>query len=136
MKNKLEIYTALAAKETLVASNGDKCKIVEGNLFATETDLFVDWSFMQPANWQIYEEPKWYENIPESGVLCWVSNSDKGIHSTNKTIVAIINDYQINSPYKYNFISVISTRHLEAEPLTKQEIQIFMAHAPKDKDNK
>jgi hypothetical protein len=54
---------------------------------------------------EIHHEPKWYENIPEQGVLCWVSDvigNKTNIHLITKYIQ--MNEFPYvtkNSCYKY-----------------------------------
>ena len=51
--------------------------------FSKETDKFiseacVDEGFIELETWKKYlPEPKWYENIPEQGVLCWVWDDEE-----------------------------------------------------------
>lgn len=65
------------------------------------------------------EKIKWYENIPEGGVLCWVSN--------NQDITAITHTFMDVKKY-----GNCNKTYLEAEPLTKQEIQVFMDNTPEN----
>ena len=108
MKNQREIYEALLAGETLISVNFIKVKLKDDNLDITsikETHI-SNAIFKNPNEWQIYKEPKWYENFPDGGVLCW--------HHRELCIV---------SNPSWSGLK-------EAKPLTKQEIQIFMDNAP------
>jgi len=118
MKNQRVIYEALLAGETLTRKEtgyDHKVKLNE-NGFVIWADAgtaaiktFDDYGF-----WQIYKEPKWYENIPDGGVLCWQDYRDgeRGLHPV---IVRSETDMHDNSNYS---------------PLTKQEIQVFMDNIP------
>ena len=121
MKNQREIYEALLAGETLISSNGVKAKFnKEGELVSREPHNYLLEAFDNSGDWQIYKEPKWYENIPDGGVLCWVTDACMR-HPE------IIYKYVTGSlgPYKST-----ETGWSNAEPLTKQEIQVFMDNAP------
>ena len=74
MSNQREIYEALLAGETLISDTQIKVKLgIAGNLInANHNSLFAT-MFARPYEWQIYKEPKWCENIPDGGVLCWCS---------------------------------------------------------------
>ena len=122
MKNQREIYEALLAGETLDAKDfiNEKVKLNERGRLVNQNGDLSEQLFAVPANWSIYKEPKWYENIPDGGVLCWV-NGEK--------IVDSITDY--DSDFKNRFTSANDNFH-SAKPLTKQEIQVFMDNAPED----
>ena len=108
MNNQREIYEALLAGETLIHEGGMKAKLINGRFISSDYYLSQPY-FYTTDNWQIYKEPKWYENIPEGGVLCWY----------NKYICVIYIADQLAAKHKYT-------------PLTKQEIQVFMDNAPED----
>ncbi len=89
-----------------------------------------DWEKFSQAhtaqfNWHSYDyriapEPaKWYENIPRDGVLCWVTEG----------AASIITDYDIefDNPFTSD-----NDNFAHADPLTKQEIQVFMDNAPEE----
>ena len=52
--------------------------------------------------------PEWYENIPEHGVLCWVSDTDKNIR-------IIIDRITVKKKNLWRYIT----------PLTNEEIEAF-----------
>ena len=117
MKNQREIYEALLAGETLIDTDG---RIVSFNPNGMLMNIGekAGYSFNEPHKWQIYKEPKWYENIPDGGVLCWCS--DEGIVKFVDNITRFNGNYQGGSAWS------------KATPLTKQEIQVFMDNAPED----
>ena len=122
MNNQREIYEALLAGEAL-ASPYFTVKINEnGDLVHNEKNQSINLSFDAPQDWQIYKEPKWYENIPEGGVLCMCS----GVISS---FPGIINRYEKEnaSPYVAD-----SGHYKEVTPLTKQEIEIYLKNAPEE----
>ena len=120
MNNYEEVIDALKAGETLINFKFLKVKLEDGELVSVEKlKPFIEHpNFNRPQLWQIYKEPKWYENIPEGGVLCW--NID-GVGRQSEYVSAIRNDTVID---KSNF-----------KPLTKQEIQVFMDNAPEAEQN-
>lgn len=108
MNNQREIYEALLAGETLVNNDGHEVKFSDDNNLTTMGSLT---SFFVPKNWQIYKEPKWYDNIPKGGVLCLGYGN----------ITAVYHKPSSASPFEPDALT----------PLTKQEIQVFMDNAPK-----
>jgi len=74
--------------------------------------------------------PKWYDNIPEQGVLCWCFEDDK----TCKRVVARIDSYtpRATEPRTDSFIANWGFLNIEswvwyetAQPLTNEEIEEF-----------
>jgi len=122
MNSQREIYEALLTGETLVSAfNNIKVKLVDGALKDISGKGQDDQTFRAPDNWDIYKEPKWYENIPEGGVLCWCC---KNVDSAKYLRIIIKKDnntsFWDNNKEPWGF----------AIPLTKQEIQVFMDNAP------
>ena len=62
------------------------------------------------------EPAKWCENIPDGGVLCWCWDG------------SIINKF-VDNITKYNGNYQGGESWLNAKPLTKKEIQVFMDNA-------
>ena len=126
MKNQREIYEALLEGETLISVNFIKVKLKDDNLDITsikETHI-SNAIFKNPNEWQIYKEPKWYENFPDGGVLCWCSDG------VNK-FVDIIIEHKPENDREYSFRT--SNSHWpNATPLTLQEISVFVTNAPED----
>ncbi len=119
MKNQREIYEALLAGETLTHAEGIKAKL-DNNGYVTQ----IPQSFLFPEQWQIYKEPKWYENIPDGGVLCWVKDGEG--KEFNKYPEMVIN-YCDDSTH---FFETPNESWMYADPLTKTQIQMFMENAP------
>jgi len=119
MKNQREIYEALLAGETLVSNDGHEVNITDNGNLTTRGSIT---SFVYPSDWQIHKEPKWYENIPDGGVLCWCYDvGDVAVIRNIKRLNGLNTDQQ-----SINFWN-------KAIPLTKQEIQLFMDNAPEVK---
>jgi len=123
MKNQADIYTALLAGETLISMNNITIKLDEDG-DVKSNNMWVNGGFSVPKNWGIYKEKKWYENIPDGGVLCWAD-----------VCVVIIVGYEADKyPCKYQVKdaedATITRWTAHAEPLTKQEIQVFIDNAP------
>lgn len=64
------------------------------------------------------EEEKWYDNIPEHGVLCWVNDFNKD--ASKEKIVEII------LYFDGRFISTNGSSWKYATPLTNEEISKFL----------
>jgi len=130
MKNQREIYEALLVGETLIRKEtgyDHKVKFNESGFIiwadagTAAIETFDDYGF-----WQIHKEPKWYENIPDGGVLCW-----------GDVCVVIIIRYEADKyPCKYQVKDAedetITRWTAHAVPLTEQEIQMFMDNAPEE----
>jgi hypothetical protein len=82
-------------------------------LIDKETIRSVSLGFDYPKNWSTYKEPKWYENIPDDGVLCWFGEAKA---------VCIVFPVIPNTDFNASNYT----------PLTKQEIQVFMDNAPEE----
>jgi len=66
---------------------------------------------------------KWYENIPEGGVLCWCKDGESDKESIG----------QITEKGKANGYYTASYNHwIYATPLTLQEISVFVINAPEE----
>lgn len=65
-------------------------------------------------------EPEWWENIPEHGVLCWVSDIDENIRNIIERITFVVKE---DGAYK---IRPHETRWKYATPLTNEEIERFL----------
>lgn len=75
------------------------------------------------------EPTKWYENIPEGGVLCLC-----GDHSRDLTSYDLIYLYS-DGDGAYKFRGDASG-YKHAEPLAKPEIKIFMDNAPESENGR
>ena len=118
MKNQREIYEALLSGETFIgAISGAKYRLNDtGDLICITADGEMSSTnlFIYNESYQIYKEPKWYENIPDDGVLCW------HLDDTHRTPSAI-----------YNAASMGNCEHMYT-PLTKAEIQVFLSNVPEE----
>ena len=112
MNNQREIYEALLAGETLIHTKS------QGKIYLTSSNVLSrgDFNLSHWETFEIYKEPKWYENIPEGGVLCWNIDSSNGESSEYTSIIH--NNTVANGK--------------DFQPLTKQEIQVFMDNAPEN----
>jgi hypothetical protein len=65
------------------------------------------------------KEPDWYKNIPEDGVLCWVSDNRSNPSSDNALRI-------ITTRKSDCFEDPFGTEWVYATPLTDDEIRIFL----------
>lgn len=83
--------------------------------FATTIDYNISYKKYMP-----YIEQKWYTNIPEQGVFCWVNN----FHNDRKDYIALIKEYDAGRDA--TFIEFRSEAKIIAfkfaTPLTKEEL--------------
>lgn len=81
-----------------------------------------------PAFWMPYEEPKWYENIPEQGILCrvWCGDKEQTVPMVRKII-----KYDPKNPFTRNAFLTDEEAWEFAEPLTYQEA-IDLIYKPLD----
>jgi len=121
MKDQREIYEALLAGETLIKKHLFTVKMKEEGMLESSQDeskgcrALFNTIFADPEKWKVFKVDKWYENIPDGGVLCWVNNGHV------ETIIKYKN---------FGFINDYENFREDATPLTKQEIQVFMENAP------
>jgi len=124
MKNKREIYAALVAGEKL--DNGEfLCCLNANDELVDDEGHKINLGFGYPKDWQIYKEPKLYENIPEGGVLCSVRNFDTQDWSI---LPYAVTHYMEGDTHPF----CCYEKWKYAKPLTKQEIQVFLTNAPED----
>ncbi len=64
--------------------------------------------------WEECDEPKWYDNIPKKGVLCWVS-----VSAPTNEVARIISYY--NSGIEYPFGTKGGLRYKYATPVSPEE---------------
>ena len=129
MKSQKEFMQALLDGKSLVRL-GNKDKKVH----LDDCGNIVDEHLSHVANsvafyqrYEIYEEPKWEDCIPASGVLCWVGDSTES--PTCPSAIAIIISY-VHGLY------VATPRRMWgfAIPLTKAELQNFLQYASDDQE--
>ena len=76
-------------------------------------------------NWSRFDyriKQNWYDNIPESGVLCWVSDVDNNA----KKSASIITNY--NNKLNFAFTGQYSWKY--ATPLTRKELELYLSACP------
>lgn len=83
---------------------------------------FIDPSyiFMPDCEYRIKpKEPEWWENIPEHGVLCWVSD----LYDYPKMYISLVLEYRKDEMKKFWLGERGAFRY--ATPLTNEEIESF-----------
>jgi len=126
MKSQREIYAALLAGETLTNYKFLKVKLENDALVSVEKlKPFTEQpNFSRPKLWQIYKEPKWYENIPSvGGVLCHVCEQEDWDEFEDTP--RIITEHKNNAFYDSDGLS-----WPYAKPLPKKMIQVLAYNAP------
>ncbi len=119
MKNQREIYEALLAGETLFWDE-DIIHLDENGFLVNENGLLESWIFSEPEKWQIYKEPKWYENIPDGGVLCKCGTGD---------YINVIYSISTDDGGERIFLDK-ETWWYFATPLTRKEVNTFLNNVP------
>lgn len=123
MDNQAECFKALLAGETLIhKESGGRVYFVTGQLNRS------DFNFSYYQDYEIYKEPKWYDNIPDKGTLCWISSKVADVFPS--MAVGLVVKHEPDSNYAAKFELKSGARCYSARPLTKQEIQAFMDNAP------
>ena len=122
MGNKREIYEALLASETLMHDSKFIAIMNKTGEVANVAGTVPEVNFEPASEWKIYIKPKWYENIPEGGVICNIEG-----------IFGVVRAYDGNRFYENSIED--SGFLVKANPLTKQEIQVFMDNAPEVTDD-
>ena len=130
MKTKLvKVGTATTQEECFGALYNGKVlhycensvKIIDGFVRNIDGSRCVSYSFDGSITWDILEEQetKWYDNIPEGGILCWVT----GRKQPDRYYIDSITRWDRSNRRYY---SVTNVPWASATPLTKVEIQDFM----------
>ena len=107
--------------ERYIFKNGFKAKPKDYNGYLI-MDAY-DWSRYSRVTEVI--EPKWYEKIPEQGVLCWVWDDGMDIckqPSALKLITGIVGKKE----HRLRFYDAIGDTWDYAQPLTKVELMQFI----------
>jgi len=125
MKNQREIYAALLAGEILRDEGNNLTIMLDDNGKAVSNSSTMQPNFYYPENWQIYKETKWHENIPDGGVLCWVSDIPNDSDATIRSVTGYCDD-------STHFFETLEESWVHAKPLEKQEIQIYLDNAPEE----
>ena len=100
---KLQAMHTMLDGQVYVDGNGYKFYATNLTSLTESTEYLVTTGYGGPdgiedfwedvANWTPYTPPKeWYEEIPEGGVLCWVSDDDKEKRYNTAVISSYIND--------------------------------------------
>lgn len=114
-----EVFQALADGKEVELTNKVReewISLVYGCYDALHTGCFNNYK------WRIKPEPpKWYDNIPKQGVLCWVSNTVEYPNRANSSLT-IIKALDINGDY----VDYLSHFWSDAIPLTNEEIKQFL----------
>ena len=93
------------------------------NSYGEFLNLDLSWGFDFPEDWSIgfvqtKPKPKWYDNIPEQGILCWV-NDGEGEEPSLVTITA----YNPELTYKFEGLGA---EWYQATPATLEEIANYI----------
>lgn len=89
----------------------DSINIMIDNVWAMTSESFFNFK-----TFEIYHEPKWYENIPEAGTF--VIDEDGNMYVMFK-----VEEYDLNRCIK------------PPRRLTKQEIQVYLDNAPEGEED-
>ena len=128
MKTTQECWQALIDGEKIIDAHGTIVELIDGTPIVSGRKDRAKLGFFHPEDWSIYTHPKWYDNIPEGGVLCWVSDRDPLPGSGN--CFAMI----LKHSAEQGFTTKIGTVWKHATPLPKQEIQQLLDNAPDGED--
>ena len=121
IKNFKEFSQALNDGETLIDRKSKVRIFLNKNGDVEDKDGFTFTKALTITDftgWSIYEKPKWYENIPECGVLCWCWDSTT---SKSKRIYLVTNYYH-SKDHKF---ATNSSFYRYATPLTREELDGF-----------
>ena len=94
---------------------------IYGEFLATDKSY---WCFKDPEDWSVASlqtkpEPKWYDNIPKQGILCWVKDEEEDVAE-----LVTISSYRPNAPaFKFEGIECY-WKH--ATPATLEEITNYI----------
>ena len=125
-KTKKQIYKALIDGLTITNGKGYwKVKLSSDDLlygkYGNDREWTLqDFNFNNVTDWSIYEEPKWYDNIPECGVLCWCSSK------ANAPTPRLLRVVEYMNGHSYCFHTDSGGCFPEATPLTKGEVMQYI----------
>lgn len=89
-----------------------------GQMFTFSDDCSENWYFSEPTDWKKYVKKEWWKNIPDHGVLCWVSYGDG-----EKELKIVIEHTQYhNYPFRVLDGGIYDT----AIPLTDEEVKKYI----------
>lgn len=82
-------------------------------------DTYNPYFWMETLKFRVKpKDPEWYENIPEHGVLCWVSDT---VEKNKDTVDRVL---RFNNAAEFKFATTFDS-WLFATPLTNEEIEAF-----------
>jgi hypothetical protein len=123
--SKKEFALALMSGRRFSTPRGNIC-YYDGSIHDNPFVVAADYAASYPmkgvwdefANVTEIFEPRWYDNIPPQGILCWVSNNA----STERTNVAIvIKAYLTSTSSVYRFERTGNIFCMYATPLTQDD---------------
>jgi hypothetical protein len=93
------------------------------SIYGELLEIDLSWGFDFPEIWtigfvQTKPEPKWYYNIPEQGILCWVKDEEEGLAK-----LTIIIAYGTDSTFKFEGLEDYWEY---ATPVTLEEIANYI----------
>jgi len=121
--NQKEIYEWLIAGNS-VSSHRHEISIKldsEGNQ-VDGNGKNLNYAFDRVDNWsKVIPEPKWYENIPVQGILCWCWDNDGNVQE-----VMVIKEYDANKEYCFRMNNLEDGFYRNAKPLSTDEVLSFI----------
>ena len=136
IKNDFELFDALIKNRIVHDLNGRYYRFIDNKLYCsynrTKWDIVEDMVLSSKrkeygVSLKTFEEVYWYENIPENGRICWVSD----VHNDSDTCVkfhaiAIIGSRVTSLDTTQNFIDKrTNVPWVHAIPLTNEELESF-----------
>ena len=134
MNNQAALFKALLAGEVLIFDNKsghqpNLIKMIDNEIVSTRIDeapynwiKITNFSvFYDTEYFEIYKEPKWYDVIPEYGILCWVTNTS-GI----TWVEVIVRTHPSTDQYAVDGVTYHTTRSeqfFKVQPLSPSQIQ-------------
>lgn len=114
-----EVFQALADEKPVQLKLKDSMHRDEWYDIKSNYKCLSDAVFLS-YDWRIKpEKPKWYENIPSHGILCWVGHDDN-----EKTLIALITSYYPDAYWPFFRYNENSWKF--ATPLSNDEIRQFL----------
>lgn len=126
LKTQADCYKALLDGYILRAEDSMWAKLVDGKQVNDMNHGYVAlYTFDTPEQWNVFEEvtEQWFDNIPESGILCKVRDL-----AGDKWMMDNIIGYNCDNTHPFNGMDVSFWKH--AIPYTKEELQVFVDNAP------
>ena len=123
-KTTADIYKALLEGKKITSHylSTSSCYIyLKNGTLVNDADCDVAWGLSSPESWQEYVEPRWYDNIPALGILCWVWD-----HDLPKEYVSLIHKKVKDLMGKEVFYETDTCFWDNAIPLTPEEVEGFI----------